>query len=401
MRFKIRDSAVFFFRLMLVMYFCVHLLSKALAADSFQVVINVAGFSSVNVITTDGQTAIDYFKEKEIAKAVPGYTGNEAVAVLVKYSGVSVEYQFLNANSNVLTIRIPELGIVNKTFNGATRSDSRQLALNYLKANGYLSQLMKSLTAKSVVNNPANPIAGNPQGLLASLVQNDYDQQFLLRTGKEDVANEAGVGVRYGIPSGSDGVKSQSLVPYYRHHFESLRGELSVSLPITLTEAKDYQAFQAITAISYRIPILSNWYVGAGASYAVMGVTNWLGLVSYGGVSVTSDFRWNVDDWKFSVGNMVGYYRTFELANYEAGLRNVAYRNGLVMSHPINLLGKDMDVDYFAIDTRYSGGQLNEPSQQELGLALRKSNAKSGWRVSASFIPSSVSSGFISCNYSF
>ena len=399
---RIRNRAVLLLRMFVLVWLTAYFPSISFAADSFQVAVSVAGFPSFNVQTADGQAAIDYFKETEITKVVPGYAGTQPVAVEVKYQGVKVEYQFLVVNSNVLTINIPKLGIVNKTFNGTTRQNSRQMALDYLRSNGYLSQLIALLTANSVAHNPVNPVAGNAQSFLNNLVQNDYDQQFLWRIGKSEVANELGVGFRYGATNSGEGIRSQSLIPFYRYKFKSVHGsELSISSPIVFTESNEYQSYQVAPALSYRMPVTDNWSIGAGATYAVMGVSNWIGLVSYGGASISSDVRWDMAGWRFAVGNMIGYYRTFKLADYEAGLRNVAYRNGLVMSHTVDVFGTDIDVDYFVIDTRYAGSSLSLSAQQEVGIALRKPNVKSNWRLSARFIPASDSTGFIDFNYSF
>lgn len=322
---------------------------------------------------------------------------------MVSYPGIDIDYQFATANSTALTIRIPALGL-NRTFTGATRRDSRHLALDYLKSQGYLSQMMKLLTTHSVAHTASDPVAGNPQSQLASLVQNDYDQQFLWRIHQPDQSgSEFGAGVRYGALK-NDGVNTHShaITPFYRYRFEqSPQSELSVSLPLAVAEMDGAQSYQGGLSVSFRTPIMNNWSIAGGGSYALTGSSDLERLAQYGGISITSDVHWDAGKWRFAVGNMIGHYRTFELASYDPELRNTAYRNGIVASHIVELLGTDLDVDYFLIDTRYSGSALYDPAYQEAGVALRKSNSKWNWRASASFISSDSPGGFISFMCSF
>jgi len=380
-------------------------LGDASAADAmFNIRIDVPGNPAVDIATPSGNRALDYFKESEVARVVSGYSGTEPLAIHVSYPGIEIHYLFATANSSALTVKIPALGI-NKTFTGTTRNDSRHLALDYLKSKGYLPQMMQLVTAHTVAHTASDPVAGNPQSLLSSMVQNDFDQQFLWRIGPPATAgHEAGAGFRYGSTQGNgEASRSRFLTPFYRYRFKQAPGsELSLSLPLAMTEVDGAESYQAGAALSYRSPILDHWSIAGGASYALTSSSDLIRLAQYGGISLTSDLHWDAAGWHWAMGNMVGYYRTFKLADYDPELRNTAYRNGLVASRPVSLLGTDADIDYFLIDTRYSGSSLYTRAYQEAGVALRKSGTGWNWRAAASVVASdSATGGFISLMCSF
>jgi hypothetical protein len=387
-------------RIIMLALFCHLLPARVSAADLFDVGIDVTGFAPLKIATANIADMGDYFKDSEIAKRVPGYTGTEPVAVTVAYPGLHLEYRYAQANSTQLTLKIPEFGI-DKTFTGATRTDSRHLAMAYLKAGGYQTKLAELLiskaTALTAATTATDPVAGNPQSLLASMVRNDFEQQFMGRVDPREIAgNGFGVGYRYGtMMEGARKGNVHALTPYHRWKMSPRVGEeLTLSVPLAVTRLNATDAYQVGAALAYRLPVLSYWTVSASGSAAVVGSAELVRLSKYGGISMASDLHWDLaGGWRVAIGNMVGNYRTFEIRGVNPELHNTVFSNALVASRPLEILGDPVRIDYSLVETRYSGSSLHVPRSWEVGVAATQLRAGQQWRIAASFLSAAGSGG--------
>lgn len=353
-------------------------ISYATAADYFNVSIDVLGLPAAKIQTLDANQALGYFKQSTLIKDVPGYFGTEAVSVVLDYQDVKVVYQYLTAGGTQLKINIPSLNFT-KTFAGITRDDSRHQALDYLKSKGYLSLLLQKMQKAAVSKSANSNVAGNPQSLLANLVQNDFDQQYLLRINQGLSNAEWGAGLRVG----GEAARSKVLTPFYRQQLEFLdNSELTISFPLAISEQNEQKSYQVGASASLRKVINDSWNLAGGFSHAVTASESSFQAARYGGLSVTSDFHQDIGIWRLSMGNMIGYYRTYEFAGLDPDLSHMVYRNAVTASRPISIFDNNLRMDYFFIDTHYAGSNLNVTAYQEAGVALNGQALKSSWRMS-------------------
>lgn len=361
------------------------------AADLFDVTIDVTGYTPLKIATANLADIGSYFRDSKIAKWVPGYTGNQPVTVSIGYAGLSLEYRFAQANSSQLILKIPEFGI-DKTFAGATRTDSRHLAMEYLKAGGYQTKLAELLISKATVVTAAttasDPVAGNPQSLLAGMTRNDFDQQFMWRTNSPTSdRNEIGAGYRYGTMTEGGGKGSvHAFTPFYRWKFSQRAGEeVTLSAPLAIARFSGSDSYQAGAALAYRLPILQNWTLSAGGGLALVGSSELNRLSRYGGISMTSDLHWDLSEgWRLAVGNMVGRYRTFGILGVNPELSNVVYSNALAISRSIELFGEPLRLDCSLAETRFTGSSLYVSRSQEVGVAISRTTSNRHWRIMGS-----------------
>lgn len=362
--------------------------SRVYAAESYAVFINIGGVGTSQLSYNNILTAFDAFKESQIKQVFPAYDNTQAVSLSLSGQGVVINYAFLVANNNTLTIKIPALG-VDRTFTGATRKASRDLAVNFLKVNGYLAQILELINKNAIAKSVTDPIAGNPNSMLANMVENDFNQQFLWRISSQP-SEIMGVGAGYRLLVQEDQaqkLKSQSFTPFVRVQFEdALLSDMTVSLPLSLIESETTQFKQAGIAVSARKKVNDAWTIASGGAYSIGGSETDAKLAQFGGLSLTSDYHWRAAGWKFAVGNMVGRYKTFKIAGYDIDTANTAFRNALVLSKPLEFKQTPYYWDTFLIDTRYVGTPLAINNYQEIGLGLRGKTLSLNWRTTVSLI---------------
>ena len=120
-------------------------------------------------VVVDGQTTRDSFRSVEDAFGVigsqtvasyfssfaRGYTDASAAMAQVNYLDVGVNYGFA-ANSNTVTLSIPETGFT-RSFTSDTRQNSNRLLRDFLKANGDV--LLQDIEKYRIANSPSSPVA--------------------------------------------------------------------------------------------------------------------------------------------------------------------------------------------------------------------------------------------------
>jgi hypothetical protein len=368
------------------------------AAETYSVSINIDGIGTSQQSYNNVLTAFDSFKESQIKQVFPLYDNTQAVSLSLTGQGVAINYAFLVANNNTLTIKIPAVGL-NRTFTGSTRKESRDLAINFLRSNGYLAQILEVINKNAIAKSVTDPIAGNPNSMLANMVENDFNQQFLWRISSQK-PEQSGVGAGYRLLVQDDQgekVKSQSFTPFFRVKFDdSLLSDIAVSMPLSLIESETTQFKQAGLAISARKIVNDAWIISSGGSYSIGGSEEDAKLAQYGGLSIGSDYHWKAAGWQFAFGNMVGHYKTFKIAGYDVNMANTAYRNAFVLSKTLEFRGNPYFWDTFLIDTRYSGTPLAVSNYQEIGVGLRGKTLNLNWRATASVIHGASNSTYFS-----
>ena len=125
---------------------------------------------------------------------------------------------------------------------------------------------------------------------------------------------------------------------------------------------------------------------------------------------MTSAYTWELDGFDLTMGNMVGYYQTVKLGSRafvtDPGIRNVVFKNGLLLSQPVTLGGHKMSAEYGIADTRMTGTELYQKSAQELSFSLGTNrtaqSARSFFRATLAYQRARNSKGvMLSVNYWF
>lgn len=381
----------------------------ALAANLFTITGTVAG--GVPETRTYGyQSAEQVFaapKFENLHREFASYSGTEAATLNVDFRGLPMTVAYPNAGDPTLTFEVPSLHI-SQVFHGHTREESQQLFSDFMKREGgaILNQIMKKLAAES----PYDPIAGNPNSLMSKMVASDFAIGFGNPTPAgatpdgDNTSNLIGIGARLSTLR-QNGITNSSFTLPFSYTIRSdidPRRQLVFNLPVSYSDIEGAKAYAVGLGAAYRLPMSDEWTLTPAISYGAAGSRD---MASYGqavSVSLTSAYAFEGDGYDVVVGNMVGFYKSLKLSasgySYHADIQNTVLRNGVMLSHPANLFGRKLAVEYSLIDTRFFGTDLYMEQYNELGVTLgtnrHASIARSYYRAGLTLLHGRNTNGF-------
>lgn len=392
--------------------------SEAGAPFTFEVTVGAhqgsAGYSSVENLILAAETG-------SIQALVPTYTSSSQAIMVLGYRGLNIITDF-QAGSTELSLSIPALGI-SEHFDAPinpSRDASTNLMNDYFKSSGLLEQIASYLAA----NSPVDPIAGNPNSMMSTLVANDFNQTFNAEfsniASPGDVAtpsgqsgsnleasNLVGVGLGYSqMEMGLSNTRVQTTtVPlsYTIRNDLDPRRQLTFRMPLSITDVGGAKVYNLGLGVSYRVPMSRDWSLTPSFNYALTGSADLGSAAQVAAATLTSTYYWRKDGYDLGMGNMLGYMTTMPFTyknySYDPNISNTVLRNGLLYSRPTRMLGGKMHFEVALVDTRFFGTDLYSDSYQELKFTLgttRAANlaATGVFRVGASLIHAAKDNGF-------
>jgi hypothetical protein len=391
--------------------------SQAAAPFNFEVAVNggtpvSTGYSSVESLILAAETG-------GIQALVPTYTVSDTAQMRVNLRGLLINTEYPSSGSSFLTLDIPELGI-SQHFSGGTRDESAKLMNDYFKSAGLLEQISRYLAANSAVD----PIAGNPNSMMSSLVANDFNQTFNAEFSNiadpADVATPAGqpastsesrnligIGVSYtqmDMGFSNTRVKTTTVpLSYTIRNDLDPRRQLTFRMPLSITDVEGAKVYNLGLGVSYRLPMSRDWSLTPSFNYALTGSADLGSAAQVASAAITSTYYWRKQGYDLGMGNMLAYMTTMPFNyrdySYDPNISNTVLRNGVLYSRPTRMLGGKMHFEVALIDTRFFGTKLYSDNYQELKFTLgttRAANlaATGVFRVGASLIHAPNDSGF-------
>ena len=351
---------------------------------------------------------------RDAGQMFPNYTSTSALRSDVSFGGVKAIMNFAEG-SNALSMYIPDLE-ESRTFNGATRADSAKLFRDYLRNN---ADLLGRIHKRQAAISPLSPITGTG-GALRNAIGADFDAGF------GETATQI-VGSQGGSTGAQNLIGLGVVVSQHKVAGETVR---NVSMPLSYTVRNDIdprrqalvragigaldtagtRSYQARIAGGYRFPMTDEWALTPMAGFSMAGSEEAAFYVGVASASVTSTYTWEFDGFDLTMGNMVGGYQTVKLGGRafatDPNIRNVAFKNGLVLSQPVTIGGNRLSAEYGFADTRMTGTELYQKSAQELTFSLGTNrnalSARSFFRATVAFQRARDSKGVtLSVNYWF
>ena len=358
--------------------------SAAWADDPFTVDLTVGANPPVH----EGFKAIadlaDQFSDAQLQQSVPGYTPTSAASGVVNLrglAGVSLSYP---AASPDLTLSIPSLGI-NQTFvsRDGTRQDSRDQLKDWFKGAG--ADQLKRLQTELAAQSPIDPVAGNPNSLMAQMVGADFGAATgALGAGKmgfgaEGSKNLFGVAARFGRYTQNNFDATVLSVPLsYTHLLSSPGYALSFDLPLTYIDNNGAKSGSASLGVGLRIPVAERWsLVPALRAGVVASADLGAGSLLYSG-GVTSDYQLPSFSDKFNIGiaNMIAVYKTgaLKVGDYKTGyeLENYVFRNGVLLDGEPGWTSFEslLRWEFQIVHTDYTGTRLYSRSSTDFAASI-------------------------------
>lgn len=378
------------------------------AADNFSYTATV-GSTSVYKGFATAEAFLNGFDQAAIQQIFSTYTTADSASFSANFRGIPMTVAFPTGGSTLLTFAVPSLGI-SQSFTGTTRDDSQAQLEDYLKKNGsdILSRIMKEAARVS----PNDPVAGNPNSLMATMVATGFDTTFTAQGSQiisgpplpGDQSNQFGLGVRFGSYKVNDVRSNTTTIPLsYTWRFDGdPRKQVVLNMPFTYGTTEGAKMGHFAPSLSFRVPVTDRWSLTPSLGYGVAGSVDLGSVAQIVTGSVMSMFSLPVGEWNIAIGNMAGYYKTLKVSagdfSADPGITNMVYRNGILVSQPVTFLGGDKLIEYSYIDTRYAGTDLFMKWYDEAGITVGTARGRDGQRsylrAGVSYLWSAGSNGF-------
>jgi len=324
--------------------------------------------------TSDLSNLIDTLDEDKLLASFT-YTNTDQITASLDFRGLPMKLKFAE-NSNVLELAIPSLSI-NESFNGKNREASMRLLEDWFKNDKKnVERIMQELARVS----PVDPIAGNPNSLMGATVSDDFMNGFQkVATQQKGMKSKNFILIAPSFKSlDIDGKKSDSFTLPIGYSFDigdNPKEKLSLSMPLSYVRVEDAKSYNVGLGVAYSLPITNSWILTPAVKYSLVGSKNLGTLAQMASGSLTSSYTFDLGERHFfSLGNMVGHYSTVKYFDAEYAfnphIANTVFRNAVMYSIPSDKIYKDTSIDFFLIDTKYTGTELFLESYDEIGLSF-------------------------------
>lgn len=354
------------------------LLNQLEAKDPYKATYTV-GTASDSVSTTN---IIDLAKDlatAEIQKKIPSYTSTSAISIDLNLRGLDATASY-PASSTVLTVQIPQEG-VSMTFSGSTREESNRLFEEYYLTGGHNLSDWRKIYAEET---PIDPIAGNPNSLLALMAQADYNLGRLdLQSGcfecswsSQAVNNQFQLGVSVGKAM-INGWDTIVITAPFRYSYSSCsRWALIFDLPITFLDNGSAWSVDGSVALGLRIPVIYTWTLTPEVRWGLGGSLSLATLGSFIDAGVNSNVNIPISNFVLGITNFAGYYGTIPLNwggirfNYE--LTNAILKNGIRLTtcNELCICNIPFNFDFTFTDSLFLGDKLYIEHYDEVGFSV-------------------------------
>ncbi len=380
---------------------CGSLSSSTMARDLFDLTVTSEGITREKGFG-NLENFIKQLNDSRLQALIPLYTPISAAQAQLNLHGLKA-IAFYPALSTALTFQESCSG-TNETFQGTTRDDSQKLLRKFLEGSGgsQVTKILRCLVSKS----PVDPVAGNPNSLIAAMARNDYLAGTTTDAGDK---NLLGIGLFAGSSEASGFRTTSASLPI--NYVITIPNPskppyaLIFDLPIRYINVAGADVVDGSFGFGVRIPILRRWVVTPMMRAGIVGSVD-AGSVqkTYSG-SVTSKVDFYYQDLRLSVNNMVGYYTTDNVnigkihINYD--VENVILRNGLALEGSLNykLLEDPTSWEVQFVDTRVTGSSWFNSWYDEIvcTVGTRRRATRMTWqdlRVGVSYTVGDKFNGF-------
>jgi hypothetical protein len=355
------------------------------AADPFSVTLNVEGQSGSRGFTRI-QDAYNSLDTAGLQSIVGGYTDISAADVALNLRGVPATGIF-SANSPALRVIVPGVGI-DVTFNGATRDESQQLFVDWLRGQG--SSQVNEVLRYAAATTSIDPVAGNPNAAMNQFVAADFGRA--LEASIDGGQAGFGLAARFGSFTAA-GYNSRSLsVPMNQTFVLSENDTIELDLPLTWTNTEGAQSYAGNLGILYRRKIFDWWTLQPSLRVGGVGSIDLGGGSGVYSAALNSTIQFPIsDEVRMTIANGVTYVSTFPVSigsysvNYD--MQNTVFRNGIVLTGDFGIRIADRSVllSAFAVDTRFTGDAVFISNYQEFGVFAQWGRV-GPFRVGATFL---------------
>lgn len=320
-------------------------------------------------------------KSSSITELIPFYTPTSPVGIGINLRGIGIISSFA-ANSTDLIVNIPQAGIT-ETFSGGTREESLHLLKDYIRDGGRDQRLLKAYAKFS----PIDPIAGNPNSLMAQMAQADYLVGHLSPLSgcdccwtSQPIIHQFQAGAYTGRAF-SGGFDTTSITLPLRYSYSPTSDwAFVIDAPITYNRNGGASSIFSSLGFGLRLPLTCRWSLTPTARFGVGGTLDLCTSGSFLSTGITSVFNYSISDYVLSMTNYAGYFSSTNLwltgINFNYNLHNYIFKNGLALTscQGFCLCGRQLNFNLSFIDSLFTRDQLYIRHYDEVGIAFFTTN---------------------------
>ena len=347
--------------------------------------------SPYKVAFNQAEDAIDVVDVDYILSKWDAFDENADTAIAnIKFRGVPITITY-EAGTKVI-LDIPSLGINGKEFADDPFGDDAldKLADYLVKVDGD-REILPEINKAAVANTGFDPVAGNPNSLMATMVGTIHGltNTSITGTNQQDIDNQWDLGIRYGSQT-VDGneITSLHLPVAYTFKLDWFPGHrLQFRMPISHTEINgETNNYSLQFGFGWTIPVIEGLEITPGIDMGIAGSGELMTAGILRALSLTTRYDFAVMGQNFTLTNSLAKIDSvrfeYEDEDEDAGvtdlyvidydLSNKAMTNGVAWH--IALPWK-LATQAYIRDTRFSGDELYSKQSTELGVNF-------GWSAS-------------------
>ncbi|HYF06763.1 MAG TPA: hypothetical protein VD970_04030 [Acetobacteraceae bacterium] len=351
------------------------------ASDPFGIIVSIPEevtareFSSLRGLAT-------FFSPGVFSQFLSTYDVEDSVLFNFSLRGVRGQ-AFFPDSSSTLFVSIPGARITT-VIEGDGREDSAARLRALL-----LSQSFNDLLGQGAVRTtPTDPVAGNPGSLMGQMVASDFNRALSVAVGMQP-GGGLGFGVGFGFSqfTARGGVRSSTTSLPLNHTFTlSTQDQLEVDVPITWIQTGGANAYAAQLGLMWRRQVTEDWILQPAIRVGLLNSDDMGTSAGLYQVGLTSVYRFALpwSGMRLIVANQITHATSFVngLSDYSTNYAqtNTVFRNGLALSIPVGfqVMGRALQANVFAIDTRYTGDPVFIRHYQEFGAFVGLGGASRG-----------------------
>jgi hypothetical protein len=327
---------------------------------------------------------------------LPAYQPDQSAArVVLDVRGLPAVIQY-TFNSTTLNFSVPSLGI-DLNFTGATWDESRNQFFDYLKGEGggVLTLLLKGFVRQTSVD----PVAGNPNSLMAQMAGMDYAASSTdIDIEDKNASASRLLGIRIMAGNSEAAAFRTNMVSLPINYIIPLgdpRYQFIIDATLRYLDVEGAGVYDGSLGIGLRFPVLDR-PSGKALSWSLLPMVR-AGIVATQDIgarqavysaSATSKLKFFIGDLSLIVNNMAGYYQTGTAGGNYTGdydLENVIFRNGIALNGSLNFHLFDGPTSWQVqfVDTRITGDDWFIDAYNELAVAFgsRRREDRMTWQT--------------------
>lgn len=356
--------------------FALFLCASLSAREPYHATVTVDGVSA----TVADPNLVDLsrsLKSSSIQELIPFYTPTSAASIAIDLRGIDVITSFA-ANSTTLQVAIPQAHI-SQSFTGETRDDSIKLFKNFIQDAGNRHRLLKAYQRYS----PIDPIAGNPNSLIAQMAQNDYLMGSLHPLAgascafrSQPIVHQFQMGTAFerGFSKGFD--TTVVSLPLRYSYAPCLDYALIIDVPLTYLRNGGASSVVGSLGVGFQMPVTSSWALtpmirmGSGGSLDLCTSGNFFST------GLTSLYTLPVSSFLLSMTNYAGYFTSTNLwltgVNFNYRLQTWVFKNGLSLTTTEGycVWERPLYFNVYVIDSAFTKNHLYMNHYDEVGIGV-------------------------------